>query len=217
MKTITLGMILSLGAAGLVGCASQSKAAGPAKPAAAVQTPAGTNVFGNDESRYSYAIGMMFGSRWKQQGIEVDDDFLVRGLKDAQSGGPTLLTEQEMGGTLNQLQRNLAAQQEKKRQELLVKNKAEGAAFLAENKAKPGGVTLPDGLQYTIITNGTGEMPTGDDLVTVNYRGTFIDGKEFDSSAKTGKPARLGLGQGIRGWSEALALMKVGSKWEIFV
>ena len=223
MKTITLAVICSLGA-GLVGCASQTKpGATPAQPAAtasrapATQTPSGTNVFTGENSRASYALGMMFGSRWKQQGIDVDYNWMVRGLKDAQAGGPTLLTEQEMSSALNQFQKDSYAKQEKKRQELVEKNKKDGEAFLAENKTKPGVVTLPDGLQYKVITNGTGAIPLSNDLVTVNYRGTFIDGKEFDDSAKAGHPVQFAVGNVVRGWTEALLQMKAGSKWQLFV
>jgi FKBP-type peptidyl-prolyl cis-trans isomerase len=217
MKTIALAVIFSLSAAGLVGCASKSK---PVETTARIpigKTPAGTNVFSDGKSRSSYAIGMMYGSRWKQQEIDVDYDWLVRGLKDAQAGGPTLMTEQEMGNTLNQFQKDINAKQEKRRQEIAEKNKQDGEAFLAENKTKPGVVTLPDGLQYKIITNGSGATPMMDDIVTVNYRGTFIDGKEFDSSAKTGHPAQFAVGSVIHGWTEALMQMKVGSKWQLFV
>ena len=217
MKTIALAVIFSLSAAGLVGCASKSK---PGEPTARIpigKTPAGTNVFSDGMSRSSYAIGMMYGSRWKQQGIEVEYDWLVRGLQDAQAGGPTLMTEQEMGNTLNQFQKDINAKQEKKRQEIAEKNKQDGEAFLAENKTKPGVVTLPDGLQYKIITNGSGATPLMNDNVTVNYRGTFIDGKEFDSSAKTGHPAQFTVGSVIHGWTEALMQMKAGSTWQLFV
>ena len=189
----------------------------PVIPPLAAQTPAGTNVFSDEKSRNSYAIGMMFGSRWKQQEIDVDYEWLVRGMKDAQAGGPTLMTEQEMGSTLNQFQKEIDAKQEKKRQEMAEKNKKDGEAFLAENKTKPGVVTLPDGLQYIIITNGSGATPIMNDTVTVNYRGTFIDGKEFDSSAKAGHPAQFTVGNVIRGWTEALMQMKAGSKWQLFM
>jgi len=223
MKTITLAVIFSLGA-GLVGCASQTKPnATPAKTAAtasqtpATQTPAGTDVFSGENSRGSYAIGLMFGSRWKQQEIDVNYDWLVRGLKDAMAGGPTLLTEPEMRTTLDQFQKEISAKQEKKRQALAEKNKQDGEAFLAENKTKPGVVTLPDGLQYKIITNGSGATPLMNDNVTVNYRGTFIDGKEFDSSAKIGHPLQFAVGNVIQGWTEALMQMKAGSKWQLFV
>jgi FKBP-type peptidyl-prolyl cis-trans isomerase len=217
MKTITLAMILSLSAACLSGVASPSKTNETVIQPPAAQTPAGTNVFSDEKSRNSYAIGMMFGSRWKQQEIDVNYDWLVRGLKDAQAGGPTLMTEQEMGSTLNIFQKEVSAKQEKKRQEMAEKNKKEGDAFLAENKTKPGIVTLPDGLQYKVITNGSGATPVLNDTVTVNYRGTFIDGKEFDSSAKAGHPVQFGVGNVIHGWTEALLQMKVGSKWQLFV
>ncbi len=217
MKTITLAMIFSLSAACLAGAASQSKTNETSSQPLAAQTPSGTNVFSDEKSRNSYAIGMMFGSRWKQQEIDVDYDWLVRGLKDAQSGGPTLMTEQEMGGTLSQFQKEIGAKQEKKRQEMAEKNKKDGEAFLAENKTKRGVITLPDGLQYIIITNGSGATPVMNDTVTVNYRGTLIDGKEFDSSAKAGHPAQFGVGNVIHGWTEALLQMKVGSKWQLFV
>jgi FKBP-type peptidyl-prolyl cis-trans isomerase len=210
-------VIFSLSAAGLVGCASKSKPKEPTTRIPIGKTSAGTNVFSDEKSRGSYAIGMMYGSRWKQQGIEVEYDWLVRGLKDAQAAGPTLMTEQEMGSTLNQLQKEINAKQEKRRQEIAEKNKQDGEAFLAENKTKPGVVTMPDGLQYKIITNGSGATPMMNDTVTVNYRGTFIDGKEFDSSAKTGHPAQFAVGSVIHGWTEALMQMTVGSKWQLFV
>ena len=217
MKTITLAMIFSLSAACLTGVASQSKTNEAVSQPLAAQTPAGTNVFSDEQSRNSYAVGMMYGTRWKQQGIDVAYDWLVRGMKDAQAGGPTLMTEQEMGSTLNEFQKEIAAKQEKKRQEMAEKNKKDGDAFLAENKTKPGVVTLADGLQYIIITNGSGATPMMNDTVTVNYRGTFIDGKEFDSSAKAGHPAQFPVGNVIRGWTEALTQMKAGSKWQLFV
>ena len=133
------------------------------------------------------------------------------------AGGPTLLTEPEMRTTLDQFQKEISAKQEKKRQALAEKNKQDGEAFLAENKTKPGVVTLPDGLQYKIITNGSGATPLMNDNVTVNYRGTFIDGKEFDSSAKIGHPLQFAVGNVIQGWTEALMQMKAGSKWQLFV
>ena len=223
MKTITLAVIFSLSAC-LVGGASQTKpsaaSAGPAaaaSPAPATQTAAGTNVFSDELSRRSYAIGMMFGSRWKQQEVEVDYSWLLRGLKDGQTGGPTLMTDQEMGGALGQIQRDINAKQEKKRQEIADKNKLDGEVFLSENKNKPGVVTLPDGLQYKVITNGSGATPVKNDIVTVNYRGTFIDGKEFESSAKAGHPVQFAVDGVIYGWAEALTQMKVGSKWQLFM
>jgi FKBP-type peptidyl-prolyl cis-trans isomerase FklB len=174
-------------------------------------------VFSDEKARVSYAIGMTIGHNFQAQGIEVDTDMLVRGLKDMQPGSTTLLTPQEMRDTLAEYQKILAAKQRKMREEAAVKNKAEGEAFLAKNKTKPGVVTLPDGLQYKIITNGNGTIPTPNDVVTVNYRGTLIDGTEFDSSINRGQPAQFSVGNVIPGWTEALTHMKVGSKWEVFV
>ena len=221
MKTITLAVTFCLGVGCLAGCASNSKPVG--KPVGTTaqtpidKTPAGTNVFGGEKARISYAIGMTIGHNFQAQGVEVDTDLLIRGLKDMQSGGTTLLTQQEMRDTLGEYQKTLAANQRKMREEAAAKNKTEGEAFLAGNKTKPGVVTLPDGLQYKIITNGSGATPMMDDIVTVNYRGTFIDGKEFDSSAKAGHPAQFAVGSVIHGWTEALMQMKVGSKWQLFV
>jgi FKBP-type peptidyl-prolyl cis-trans isomerase len=222
MKTIKLAVIFSLGAC-LVGGAAQAKpSAAPVKPAAAASrtpatpTPSGTNVFSGENSRSSYAVGMLFGSRWKEQGIDVDYNWLVRGLKDAQAGGSTLMTDQEINSTLSQFQKDVNAKQGKRRQEIAEKNKQDGEAFLAKNKTN-GVVTMPDGLQYKVITNGSGATPVMNDTVTANYRGTFIDGKEFDSSAKAGHPAEFTVGNVIHGWTEALLQMKVGSKWQLFV
>jgi FKBP-type peptidyl-prolyl cis-trans isomerase len=215
--TITLTMFFCLSAACLAGAASQSQTNEPIPLPAAAQTPAGTNAFSDDKSRNSYAIGMMFGTRWKQQEIDVDYNWLLRGLKDGQAGGPTLMTEQEMGNTLNQFQKDLNAKLTKKRQKMAEKNKKDGEAFLAENKTKPGVVTMSDGLQYKIITNGTGAKPIMNDIVIVNYRGTLIDGKEFDSSAKAGHPIQFTVGKCILGWTEALIQMKAGSKWQLFI
>jgi FKBP-type peptidyl-prolyl cis-trans isomerase FklB len=201
MKTIFLTAVFSLTAA------------------ASLLADDGTNtvVLADDKSRLSYAIGMMFASRWKEQGVDVDNNMVLRGLNDGQSGGPTLMSEQEEHAIINKFQQELADRQQKMREEALTKNKAEGEAFLAANKNNPGVVTLPDGLQYKVITDGTGEMPSPTDTVVVNYRGTFLNGTEFDSSAKHGQPAQFPVNRVIRGWTEALTHMKAGSKWQLFI
>ena len=176
-----------------------------------------TNILTDDKSKAGYAIGMMLGHNWQQQGIDVNPDMVLRGLKDEESGGATLLTPQEAQSVLKQFQQGLDANRAKIQAELAVKNKAEGEAFLAQNKNQPGVVTLPDGLQYKIITDGSGATPARTDIVTVNYRGTFIDGTEFDSSIKRGQPAQFPVGGVVPGWTEALLKMKVGSKWQLFV
>lgn len=176
-----------------------------------------TNVLSDEKSKVSYAIGMTIGHNFQQQGIDVDDAVFLRGLKDAQSGGATLLTMQEMQVTLKEFQQGMAAKQAKLRAGQALTNKLEGDAFLATNKSNPGVITLPDGLQYKVITAGTGAKPTTDATVTVNYRGTFIDGTEFDSSAKAGHPMDIQANHVIPGWTEALTNMPAGSKWQLFI
>jgi FKBP-type peptidyl-prolyl cis-trans isomerase len=222
MKTITLAVTFYLGVGCLAGCASNSKpVAKPVVTTAQTPTnkmPAGTNVLGDEKARVSYAIGMTIGHNSQADGFEMDTDMLVRGFKDTQSGGTTLLTPQEMHDTLAEFQKTLAAKQQKAREDAGVKNKAEGEAFLAKNKTEPGVVTLLDGLQYKVITNGNGAIPAPTDEVTVHYRGTYIDGTEFDNSYKRGIPRHFTLGNAILpGWTEALMRMKVGSKWRLFL
>jgi len=177
----------------------------------------GTNQLADEKSRVSYAIGMMNGHQWQQQGLDLDPDIYVRGIKDVQSGGATLMTQEQAQETLAAFGKEFKAKQQKLQAEKAVKNKAEGEAFLAANKSKEGVVTLPDGLQYLVLTNGTGAMPSPSDTVSVNYRGTLIDGTEFDSSYKRGQPATFPVGGVIHGWTEALQKMNVGSKWKLFI
>jgi FKBP-type peptidyl-prolyl cis-trans isomerase FklB len=221
MKTNILAITCLLTIGCLAGCASGSKPAGKPKGATAQtspgKVPAATNVLSDEKARVSYAIGMMMGHNFQAQGVEVDPDLLIRGVKDMLSGGTTLLTAQEMHDTLAEFQKTIAAKVRQKREEAAAKNKADGEAFLATNKTKPDVVTLPDGLQYKVITEGAGAIPKTTDVVTVNYRGTLIDGTEFDSSAKAGHPAQFAVNGVIHGWTEALTQMKSGSKWQIFV
>ena len=184
--------------------------------AAAVQAD-GTNQLADEKSRVSYAIGMLTGHQWQQQGVDFDVDLYARGIKDGKSGGATLLTPEEAQQAIQAFQKDFAVKQQQRRAEAATKNKAEGDAFLAANKSKPGVQSLPDGLQYLVLTNGTGPTPAANDTVTVNYRGTLIDGTEFDSSYKRGQPAQFQVGGVIRGWTEALQKMPVGSKWKLFI
>jgi FKBP-type peptidyl-prolyl cis-trans isomerase FklB len=173
--------------------------------------------FKDDSEKASYAIGMNIGTAWKQQDIEVDYEQLVRGIKDAKAGGPTILTEAEAREVLNKYRQELMAKQAEKRRLAGEKNKQEANKFFAENKAKPGVVTLTNGLQYKVIAEGAGEPPGAEASVTVNYRGTLLDGTEFDSSAKAGKPATFRVNGVIPGWTQALTRMKPGDKWQLFI
>src|SRR5665213_747646 len=185
----------------------------------------GTNQLADQKSRVSYAIGMMTGHQWKLQDLDFDPDIYARGIKDAMAGGTTLLTPAEAQQTIDAFKKEFTAQQQQKRMELAAKNKTEGEAFLTTNKINAGiklvNVSLPNGqtseLQYLVLTEGSGPMPTASDTVTVNYRGTLLDGTEFDSSAKAGHPASFPVGGVIHGWTAALEKMPVGSKWKLFI
>ena len=158
----------------------------------------------------SYSIGLNMGKNLKQQSVDVDPAILARGIKDVLDSAKTLLTEQQVQECMT----NFQTQMMKTKGEKAVK---EGAAFLAANKTKEGVVTLPDGLQYTILTAGTCKKPKETETVSVNYRGTLVDGTEFDSSYKRGQPAEFQVNGVIKGWVEALQLMPVGSKWELYI
>ena len=173
--------------------------------------------FKDDKEKVSYAAGMSVGSYYKRQELELDVDKLVQGIRDVLTGGPMLLNEQQMRETLMESQRQAAAKREEKRKQLAEENKKKADAFLAENKTKPGVVTLPSGLQYKVVSEGNGANPGPDDTVTVNYRGTFLDGTEFDSSIKRGQPATFPVKGVIKGWTEALQLMKAGAKWALYI
>lgn len=173
--------------------------------------------FKDQKEKTSYAIGMDIAHSLKRQFVEVDPEFVAKGLRDAISGGKTLLSEEEMGQTLMALQKELMAKAEERHKAIGEKNKRDGEAFLAQNKKKEGVVTLPSGLQYKVIREGDGPIPTDNDVVETNYRGTLIDGTEFDSSYRRGQPATFPVRGVIPGWTEALKRMKVGSKWQLFI
>jgi FKBP-type peptidyl-prolyl cis-trans isomerase len=160
---------------------------------------------------------MNLGMSLKKQSVEVDPAILSQGLKAAMAGGKTLLTPEEAQAALMEVQNDLRKKQQEKMQVASEANKKEGAAFLAANKGKEGVVTLPSGLQYKILKEGTGPKPTATDSVVCNYRGTLINGTEFDSSYKRGQPATFPVVGVIKGWTEALQQMPVGSKWQLFV
>ena len=167
----------------------------------------------NQKEKMSYIIGMDIGNNLKKQGIDIETNILINGIKDAFASAKSLLSEQEIRETLATFQKEMQAKQE----EIGKKNKKEGEAFLAENKKKEGVKTLPSGLQYKVINAGTGKKPKLTDTVTAHYRGTLIGGAEFDSSYKRGQPASFSVSGVIPGWTEALQLMEEGTKWELFI
>jgi FKBP-type peptidyl-prolyl cis-trans isomerase FklB len=170
-------------------------------------------VLKNQKEKTSYIIGMDIGNNLKKQSIDVDPNILAKGVKDALAGGKPLLTEQEIRETMTAFQKEMMAKQEV----VAKKNKEQGDAFLAENKKKEGVKTLPSGLQYKVIKAGTGKKPKLSETVMAHYRGTLIDGTEFDSSYKRGQPATFQVSGVIPGWTEALQLMEEGAKWRLFI
>jgi FKBP-type peptidyl-prolyl cis-trans isomerase len=221
-KFLTLSAALLVAAAGAAhgqsGKPAQKPAAPTAQPAPAAAPAAAPS--GKPESlqdRASYTIGLNLGKSLKTNDIQANIDLIVKGLRDGLGGGQALLTDEEMQTTMQTLQQQVTAQQEAKRKALGEKNKVEGEAFLAKNKEKPGVKTTASGLQYEVISEGTGPMPKATDSVTVNYKGTLMDGTVFDSSYDRKEPVTFVLNQVIPGWTEGVQLMKVGSKYKFYI
>jgi len=169
------------------------------------------------KDKVSYAVGINLGKGIRKESVDVDPEILARGLRDGLTEAKPQMTDEEVQATLTELQKQVTAHQQEMRQQAIEKNKKEGQAFLVANKDKPGVVTLPSGLQYKILQPGTGAKPTASDSVVCNYRGALIDGTEFDSSYKRGQPATFPVAGVIKGWTDALQLMPVGSKWQLFI
>lgn len=173
--------------------------------------------FKSEKDKISYSIGINIGTSFKEQSLDLDPEWVGKGIRDAVGGGKALLTDAEVEKILTAFQQQMRTKTEAEMKTKAETNKKEGDSFLAENKKKPGVVTLPSGLQYKVITTGKGAKPKKGDNVTTHYRGTLINGTEFDSSIKRGQPASFPVDGVIPGWTEALQLMPVGSKWQLFV
>jgi FKBP-type peptidyl-prolyl cis-trans isomerase FklB len=171
----------------------------------------------DESARINYSLGYQLGSDFSRQGIKMDSEALNKGIHDALSGAEPLMTPEAVRATLAELKRRIVAEQKKKAAEEAVKFQEESKKFLEENAKKEGVVTTESGLQYQIIEPGTGKTPAPTDKVTVNYRGTLVDGHEFDSSYKRGRPASFQLNGVIKGWTEGLQLIKEGGKIKLFV
>jgi len=182
-------------------------------------------VLKDEKTDMSYAWGLQMGNFVKKSLIELDLDVLIGGIKDAIAGGATKLTEEQAQAAVRAFQTEMRTKMELEKARTAAKNRKDGDDWLAENKKKDGvkthTVTLAGGktaeMQYKVITEGTGATPKTTDMVTVNYRGTTIAGKEFDNSAKRGQPAKFPVTGVVKGWTEALQMMKVGSKWELYL
>lgn len=172
----------------------------------------------NDQKKkVSYAIGLDIGKNFKERAMDLDIEILIQGLRTAQGSGQPLLSSEEIQKVMTQFQQDMMKAEQAKRLGQSQVNKVKETAFLAENAKKPGIKVTASGLQYMVISTGTGPLPKATDTVKVHYRGTLLDGTEFDSSYKRNQPAVFPLNGVIKGWTEALQLMKVGSKWQVFL
>ena len=170
-----------------------------------------------EKDKVSYSVGYQVGGDFKRQGVELNPELLVKGVQDAMSGAKPLMTQQEMNKTLVDLKKKIVTAQREEQKKAADKNLADGKKFLESNAKKEGVTTLPSGLQYKVVAKGTGASPKKTDSVTVHYKGTLLDGTEFDSSYKRGQPATFRVDGVIAGWTEALQLMKPGAKWQLFI
>src|SRR5262252_6680160 len=169
------------------------------------------------KEKLSYAIGMNIGQSMKKDALDIDPAILTRALKDALAGAKPQMTEEEARSVITTFRNEMIAKKQAEEKKISDENKQAGEKFLAANKSKEGVVTLPDGLQYKVLKQGDGPKPAASDTVVAKYRGTLINGTEFDNSEKHGGTAEFPVGQVIKGWTEALQLMPVGSKWQLFI
>jgi FKBP-type peptidyl-prolyl cis-trans isomerase len=198
--------------------------AASASPSASAPSAESNQSLKDEKDKLSYSVGVDIGRTIQRLNVDLNQGPLTQGILDVLGNRPMALSDDELQQRLQAFQQKLAQKQEEalaqKQQDMKAsaeKNKAEGKKFLDDNAKKDGVTTLPDGLQYKVIKQGTGEKPKATDVVEVNYRGTFIDGKEFDSSEKNGGPVSFPVNEVIKGWSEALTLMPIGSKWQLFI
>jgi FKBP-type peptidyl-prolyl cis-trans isomerase FklB len=228
--SLTALALLFVGCVLLGGAAAQQTPASPSKPATAAKPgttakphtstaakPATPAPLTTQKDKLSYAIGMNIGESMKKDSLDVDPNVLLRGLKDGMAGGKTQMTDEQARAIMTDLRTQMTKKKETEMQQAGASNKQAGQQFLAANKSKDGVVTLPSGLQYKILKEGTGPKPTSTDTVSVNYRGTLLNGTEFDSSYKRNEPATFPVSRVIKGWTEALQLMPVGSKWQVYI
>jgi FKBP-type peptidyl-prolyl cis-trans isomerase FklB len=197
LKTVAFAAVLGL-------CCLQSYAANTTKPTTEVD-------------KVSYTLGADMGTNFRNNKIDINPDLLLQGLRAALNKKPLAMTKKEMEMTLINFQKNMQARRKSELKQVSQTNKKKGEEFLAKNKKQKGVVTLADGMQYKVVTAGTGAKPKSTDIVTVNYEGSLVGGKVFDSSFKRGRPATFPVGQVIKGWQEILPMMKAGATWQVFI
>ncbi len=228
-SVFTIGLVLALGAiVSLVQAQPAARQAAPGKAAPATKVaapraavpqaqPAEGGALKDPKQKLSYAFGLDIGRTLKMQDVDVDFQVLARGLKDGLTDAAPLLNDEQLQQVMQEFQQQMIARENERVKTLGSKNSAAADQFVADNKTKQGVVTLPSGLQYKVIKQGTGQKPKRSDYVKAHYRGTLLDGTEFDSSYKRGEPSSFAVDGVIEGWKEALQLMPVGSKWQLFV
>ncbi len=178
-------------------------------------TPSST--ISSERDKVSYTIGVDLGKNFKQRNVDINPDMVMRGINDALNDKPLQMSQQEMQQTLQTFQKQLRKSREEAMQQLAEKNKQAADTFFSDNKGKKDVVTLPSGLQYKVVTQGTGAKPSMSDIVTVEYTGKLLNGTVFDSTDKMGKPVSFRVSDVIPGWSEVLQLMSSGSTWEVYI
>lgn len=206
-RSFSLPVLFSLSLFALAAC-------NDAKPPETGVKPA---TLDTDQQRMGYGLGASVGRQFRGDGLQVDVDALARGVREGFNSDTLSMTDEEIGAAMQQLQEGHAERMKAEQEEIATRNKAEADAFLAKNGAEEGVVTTASGLQYKIITAADGARPAAEDTVKVHYRGTLLDGTEFDSSYKRGEPVTFPVGGVIPGWVEALQLMPVGSKWNLYI
>jgi FKBP-type peptidyl-prolyl cis-trans isomerase len=213
---LALVSVVALQACDKVKAPAADDAAAKAPAAEAGKAPASADL-ATTEQRLSYGIGFNLGQRMKADSVPLDTAAFSAGVADVMTGAPSRMTEEEIAAEMKTYQEKAAAEHEAAQKKLGEANVAASTAFLAQNKAKEGVVTTASGLQYEVLTAGTGPKPGAEDTVEVHYRGTLVDGTEFDSSYSRGESVTFGVGQVIPGWTEALQLMPKGSKWKLAI
>ncbi|MBD3756203.1 MAG: FKBP-type peptidyl-prolyl cis-trans isomerase [Gammaproteobacteria bacterium] len=178
---------------------------------------AGETALQTTEQKASYTLGVDLAKNMQQQGLQIDIKALTLGMQDAFDQKPLRLTPEEMQSAVNEVKKAMMQKQLEARKQQAEANAKAGAAFLAENKTKPGVKTTASGLQYKVITAGKGPSPTENDKIVANYQGALLNGEVFDSSFERGSPIEFQMGNVIKGWQEALKLMNVGAKWEVYI
>ena len=218
VAVLVLGCLFAMTVYAAARSPKEKTATSPNKTDSAAETVKEKSVSLESEmDKVSYTIGAQIGQNFKRQGVEVNTELLMRGIKDGLAGNELAIKEDEMRTLMMSFQQRMMAQQQERQKTEGAKNLAEGTAFLEANKSKKGVTALASGLQYKVIKEGTGKTPALSDKVKTHYRGRLIDGTEFDSSYKRNQPAEFPVTGVIKGWTEALQLMKEGAKWELYI